>query len=448
MNLKTILAIGSSLGFIVFHLLVDSHYRPNADDFAGMYYASQGLPGLGYASRFYMEWEGPFLSMVVQGLWMRALFIGVPGGLIISCIKIMLLLSSIYMFNGVVKLISGKKDFAGSTLMGAALVTLLYLISSAQDEIWHWVMGTVVYTHPVIALQIGIGLLCRKKFVWAILPFAYIMQSRATYAVLFYGLSFLIVFYAWLKNTNWKKQITAANIFLLACFLIYLLAPGNANRMSPEGFDMAHYIHEYRREVQNILISFNLAKLDRIFIALIAIIPILPNSRFIKDEPLKAWYALPGLAYLLFVFAHGVLFVYATGYAAWNRVFAMHTFLFVVVCAFYAYLCYAKWIPISVKGKLKQYGVPLALAVLMFKLYQPLSDQLQLGQAFSEAYDTRSEEIFNYSGSAADTLFIDAMPSAGVLHYWEFSEDASYWVNDDFRMRYDVEFQVALKPQE
>ena len=146
MNLKTILAIASALGFVLFHLLVDSHYRPNADDFAGMYYASQGLPGLGYASRFYMEWEGPFMSMIVQGLWMRALFVGIQPGIIISCIKIMLLLSSIYMFNGLVQLISGKKDLAGSILM-PSFVTLLYIISSAQDEIWHWVMGTVVYTH-------------------------------------------------------------------------------------------------------------------------------------------------------------------------------------------------------------------------------------------------------------------------------------------------------------
>lgn len=448
MNLKTILAIASALGFVLFHLLVDSHYRPNADDFAGMYYASQGLPGLGYASRFYMEWEGPFMSMIVQGLWMRALFVGIPGGIIISCIKIMLLLSSIYMFNGLVQLISGKKDLAGSILMGASFVTLLYIISSAQDEIWHWVMGTVVYTHPVIALQIGIGLLCRKKFIWAILPFAYIMQSRATYAVLFYGLSFLIVLYAWLKNTNWKKQITVANIFLLLCFLVYLLAPGNANRMSPEGFDMAHYIHEYRREIQNILISFNLAKLDRVFIALLVIIPVLPSSGFVRESKLNMWYLLPGFAYLLFVLAHGILFVYATGYAAWNRVFAMHTFLFVIVCGFYAYTAYTKWAPDSTKNKIMKLGVPLALAFLMFKMYQPLSHQLQLGKSFAEAYDVRSEEIFNFEGTATDTLFIDALPDAGILHYWEFSEDASFWVNDDFRMRYDVEFQVALKPQE
>lgn len=448
MNLKTILAIGSALGFVVFHLLVDSHYRPSADDFAGMYYASQGLPGLGYASRFYMEWEGPFMSMIVQGLWMRALFVGVPGGLIISCIKIMLLLSSTYMFSGVVQLISGKKDLAGSVLIASTFVTLLYIISSAQDEVWHWVMGTVVYTHPVIALQIGIGLLCRKKFLWAILPFAYIMQSRATYAVLFYGLSFLIVVYAWVKNLSWKKQITVANIFLLLCFLIYLLAPGNANRMSPEGFDFAHYIHEYRREVQNILISFNLAKMDRILIALLVIVPVLPVTTMFRDKPLKLWYLLPLLAYLLFVFAHGVLFVYATGYAAWNRVFAMHTFLFVLVCGFYFYVAYTRMVSDSIKEKARHYIVPLALAFLMFKLYQPLANQLQQGKAFSEAYDERSERIFNFEGTESDTLFIQRLPKPGVLHYWEFSEDASYWVNDDFRMRYDVEFQVALKPEE
>ncbi len=448
MNLKTILAIGSALGFVVFHVLVDSHYRPNADDFAGMYYASQGLPGIGYASRFYMEWEGPFLSMIVQGLWMRALYIGVLGGLIISCIKVMLLLSSVYMFGGITQALSGKKNMTDSVLLGSTFVTVLYLISSAQDEIWHWVMGTVVYTHPIIALQIGMGLLCRKKFIWAILPFAYIMQSRATYAVLFYGLTTLLVVYAWSQNTSWKKQITMANVFLLLCFLIYLFAPGNANRMSPEGFDMAHYIHEYQREIKNILISFNLAKLDRVFIGLLVMIPVLPVAAFVREKPLKAWYLLPGVAYLLFVLAHGVLFVYATGYAAWHRVFAMHTFLFFVVCLFYAYIAYNKWVSASIKEMTARFVMPLALAFLVFKLYNPLSQQLKLGKEFSEAYDIRSEKIFAFEGATADTLFIQKLPDSGVLHYWEFSVDASGWINDDFRMRYDIPFQVALKPEE
>ena len=210
------------------------------------------------------------------------------------------------------------------------------------------------------------------------------MQSRATHAVLFYGLSFLIVLYAWLKNTNWKKQITVANIFLLLCFLVYLLAPGNANRMSPEGFDMAHYIHEYRREIQNILISFNLAKFGSgihcssghhsCFTIIRLCSRIEAKYVVLRANP---------FAYLLFVLAHGILFVYATGYAAWNRVFAMHTFLFVIVCGFYAYTAYTKWAPDSTKNKIMKLGVPLALAFLMFKMYQPLSHQLQLGKSFA-----------------------------------------------------------------
>ncbi len=448
MNLKTLLAVCSALAFAVFHLLTDAHYRPNADDFAGMYYASQGLPGIGYASRFYMEWEGPFLSMIVQGLWMRALFLGVPGGLIITTIKILLWLSSVYMFGGIIQLLSGKKDRVSAVILASATVTVLYLISSAQDEIWHWVMGTVVYTHPVIALQLGIGLLCRKKFVLAVLPFVYLMQSRATYAVLFYGLSTLVVIYAWFQNTNWKKQITVANLVLLVSFLVYLLAPGNANRMSPEGFDMAHYIHEYRREIQNILISFNIAKLDRVLIALIAMVPFLPGSPTLTLRLVRWKAVLPALAYLLFVFAHGLLFVYATGYAAWNRVFAMHTFLFFIVCLFYFYLAYNSWMNDIWKGKIQRFVAPVALGFLFFKLYSPVQTQLEAGNAFATAYDKRHNRILDFNGTSTDTLFIEALPEPGVLHYWEFSEDAGHWINDDFRMRYQVDFQIALEPTE
>jgi len=448
MKLKTLLAICSALGFVVFHFLTDFHYRPNADDFAGMFYASQGLPGIGYASRFYMEWEGPFLSMIVQGLWMRALFLGVPGGIIISVIKVIMLISSVYMFNGIIQLFSGKKDLITSVISGAVSTTTLYLISSSQEEIWHWVMGTVVYIHPLVFLQLTIGLLCRRKFALAVFPMAYIMQSRATYAVLFYGLITLLVIYAWAKNTKWKKQATVANLILLIAFLIYLFAPGNANRMSPEGFDMAHYIHEYRKEVRSILMSFNIAKIDRIMIGLIAFVPFIPASGYLKFKTMKYWVVLPGLAYILFVLVHGIIFVYATGYAAWYRVFSMHTFLFFLVCLFYCYVGLNNWLNEELRNKLKRYLAPLAMALLFFKLYFPLGDQLKAGKSFAEAYDDRNTMIFSFQGAPSDTLFISALPKPGVLHYWEFSENAGFWINDDFRMRYDIEYQIALRPAE
>jgi len=445
MNLKPILAVATTIAFVVFHAMTDWSYRPNADDFAGMYFASRGLPGIGYATRFYMEFEGPFLSMIVQGLWMRALYIGVHGGIIISVIKMLLLLSAVYMYDGLIQLLVGKKDRWLALLSGSITAITLYLITSAVDEIWHWVMGTVVYIHPIIFLQIALGLLFRKKFVWAILPLAYLMQSRATYAILLYGLISCVTIYAWVAKTDWRKGITGANMILLACLLIYLFAPGNARRVSTEVFDLSHYLYEYRREIKNVLLSFNLAKMDRMMLGLLAFIPLLPIVDTTRLKASKWLLLIPGIAYLMFVFAHGVLFVYATGYAAWNRVFSVHSFLFFSVVAFYCYMLLG-WL--RSRWKIEK-ALPVvsgvATALLVLKLYTPLTGQLKAGKAFSEAYDQRHTVIMSFNGTEADTLFVKPLPQPGVLHFRDLSEDAGYWVNDDFRMRYDIPFQIALE---
>jgi hypothetical protein len=445
MNVKTILAIGSALGFVVFHLLVDSHYRPNADDFSGMYYASQGLPGIGYAIRFYLEWEGPFMSMIAQGLWMRALYLGVPGGVIISIIKGLMLLSSTYMYGGIIQYLTGKKDLWLALFSGALTTMTLYLITSSPDEIWHWVMGSVVYLHPLVFLQIAVGLLFRKKFMWSIFPLAYIMQSRATYAILLYGFISCITIYAWAVKTDWRKRITMANVLLLACLLIYLLAPGNERRVNTEIFDFTHYLHEYRREIRNILISFNLAKSDRLILGLMAFVPLLPTSGWSRKLSNKWVLLLPGFAYLIFVFSHALLFVYATGYGAWSRVFSLHSFLFMMTGMFYCYLVFDYWVrPRRKLRRMAKTFSGVATVLLILKLYAPIEEELRHGRAFCEAYDHRHDMITSYDGSASDTLYVRPLPESGVLYFTDFSEEATNWINRDFRRIYEIPFQIKL----
>jgi len=447
MTLKQVLAGLSTLAFFIYHLTVDFYYRPNADDFAGMYYASNGLPGLGYAVRFYFEWEGPFLSMIVQGLWMRLLYLGVPGIIILGSIKVMLFVSSVYMTEGVIEWISGKKDWALAVIGGAAITTTMYLISSEQSEIWHWVMGSVVYLHPLLFLQVAIGLLLRGKFYHAILPLAYIMESRATYAVLFFGLITLITIWAWVKNLEWKKRALLMEAILLVSLLIYILAPGNSKRVSQGGFDMEHYLYEYFKEIRNLFLSFNLAKTDRLLMGLMMLVPLLPNLNSQRFQTIKKGIALPGLAYVSFVFAHGVVFVLATGYAAWFRVYSMHTFLFIICALFYAYLGYQFFVKERLHARIIS-TIPIIGFVLMcFSLYKNFPDYITKGKAYSEAYDVRCDKIFSYQGLESDTLRIAKMPDSGVLYYWEFSENPKHWINKDFRTRYDIPFYVALEAE-
>lgn len=448
MKQNNILALSTPVGFLLFHLLVDSHYKPNADDFAGMYYASKGLPGIGYATRFYMEFEGPFLSMLVQGLWMRLLSMGVPGVFILGSIKLMFLLSATYAYNGLFSYLNKKGEWHSSLLCGAVTVTVLYTISSAQDEVWHWVMGSIVYVHPQIAVFLLVGLLLRKRFALSTLPLLYLMQSRATYAVMFLGLYSMITIYFWVAKHSWRKQVTVGNIILLAGFCVYLFAPGNTTRMTTADFDIAHYLHEYKREIRNVFISFNLAKIDRVLIAVVAIVPFLPKTEAIRNKLNTARVLLPAAAYVGFVLIHAVIFVGATGYGAWNRVVSMHSLLFFIVCLYYSYLFYNSVVRQEKHAWLSHYGAPFCVLLLGLKLYSPIFKQLEVGSRFASAYEERSAVVFSFQGSNKDTLFVTPLPSAGLLHYRELSKDAGYWINDDYRMRYDLRFQIALKPNE
>jgi hypothetical protein len=447
MSLKQILAVLSTIGFLAYHLAVDFYYRPNADDFSGMYYASKGFPGLSYAIRFYFEWEGPFLGMIVQGLWMRLLYMGVPGVIILCTIKFMLFASSVYMVEGIIEWVSGKKDWALAVLGGAVITTTMYVISSEQSEIWHWVIGSVAYLHPLLFLQLAIGLLFRGKIYLAILPLAYMMESRATYAVLLFGFITLITIWAWINNLDWKKKALIMDGVLLVFLMIYIFAPGNSKRISQGGFDMEHYIHQYIMEIRNLFLSFNLAKSDRLLMGLMLLVPLAPTLSTEQFQSIKKWIFLPGLAYIAFALAHGVLFVLATGYAAWFRVYAMHTFLFILCALFYGHLAYQMLLDkrLGIWGK---WLLPLiGFVLLTASLYRHFPEYLVKGKAYSEAYDARNEKIFSYEGIGSDTLRIESLPDAGVLYYWEFSEDPNHWINKDFRTRYETEFHVALSAE-
>jgi len=443
-RMQRILGPIAVIAYLLYHALVDISYRPNADDFAGMYYASKGIPGIGYAVRFYFEWEGPFLSMIVQGLWMKLLSIGVSGGLIISIIKAGLLASSMFMFNGVYRLLTGKGDLGGSMLAGAAFCTAMYLASSAQDEVWHWVMGTVVYLHPIIALQIGVGLLLRKRFGFVLIPFIYIMQSRATYAVLFLGLISLVTAVFLIQKKAYRRKMLMANVILLGAFLIYLLAPGNSHRVSNADFGLAHYIYEYSKEIRNVFVSYNLAKLDRVFLGLMAFLPLMVQLNVNKWKLSRTQLILPAIAYLAFVLVHAAVFVAATGYSAWPRVISMHTFIFSLVCGFYLMIL-IKTIKSTISSKQLWTLVSfVSLLALILRLYWPLPHQMELGSQFSRSYDERFEMIFQFKGNENDVLLVEKMPPAGVLHYWEFSNDPEFWINKDFRTRYQLPFRVAV----
>jgi hypothetical protein len=76
------------LAFVFYQYNIDCNYRLSADDFSGVDYAKEGIPGLGYAWKSYWGWEGTFLNKTLQGLSMWFIGLGVPIGIVLGSIKL------------------------------------------------------------------------------------------------------------------------------------------------------------------------------------------------------------------------------------------------------------------------------------------------------------------------------------------------------------------------
>lgn len=437
--LVLLLAFASTVAFFGYHVSLDQHYRLNSDEFACMSYAKDGIPGIGYAWRFYMHREGNFLCMVVQGLCMLALAKGLPSWILLLFIKAILWLAVFWLYKSVFNVLKAPIRYRLNVLATTATVTTLYLISSNKPEIWHWAMGTVVYLPPIIFVLFAATLLLRNQLLLAFIPMAFIMQSRATYAVLFYGVITLFFAYRYYSTRKGGTKYLLIDLALLILLLVYVFAPGNDSRLQHDFFGTSFLLNQFKRDLITVFVSFNIVKMDRLAIGLLAIVPFLPKTNVKIARNLLA---LPGVLYVFFVIGHAALFVVATGFSAWTRVFSMHSFLFLAVSIFYGHYLVDRF---RSSNALREAVGLLGIAMLFATLFWNFRTDLYTAREFSMAYDAEWEAIFTFEGTASDTLYLRPLPDSGVLCYFEFNENPSYWINSDFKKAYGLEFQVALK---
>ena len=433
---------------VCYHVGLDRFYCLSADDFAGIDYASEGIPGLGYAWRFYLGWEGPFLSMVVQGLLMGSVAAGMPPFIGLLIVKLALVLSTVILLRATSTRF--KIEWSWQEIWLAALIfnVCLYLISPEPSQIWHWLIGTV-YLVPLIFLQLGTAALLVNRFWLAIIPFAFVMQSRATYAVLIFGFLWLLAIFNWWKKSENRRQWMFLLIFLLVFLAIYLVAPGNYVRVVEQGIDTSisftFLLTQFRIGLQNLLVSYNIAKMDRVLLGLMAVLPIVGLSASVP-RPKEAWFWLiPVVLYLGFAIAHETLFVYITGYREWTRVLSLHSFLFLSTMFIYGFWSFS-YVPVSWKKNL-QYASIIAIGGLLFQFFNDFGHQLEIGKELKTKYDARMAYILDYRG-VADTFYVQPMNYEGILYFEDFSEDPDNWINKDFVKAYNLDFKVALKKQD
>lgn len=434
-----------TLAFFGYHFFLDRYYCLSADDFAGIAYASKGIPGFGYAWRFYLGWEGPFLGMIIQGLLMWLVAVGMPPFIGLLVIKGALTGSTMVLLSAISQRFGLKWSKQRAWLVAVLFNICLYLISPDKSEIWHWLIGTVVYLVPLIFLQLGTAALLKNKFWWAIAALAFVMQSRATYAVLGFGFIVLLTMLFWWKKAENRKQWLLLSAFLLLFLALYLIAPGNYVRLKEHGNAFPFLITQFKIGLQNLFVSYNIAKMDRVLLALLAVLPWVGFQGNIP-RPKQVWqWGTPAVLYVGFAIAHEALFVYITGWREWTRVLSLHSFLFLSMVVVYGFWVFS-FVSVSWK-KYMQAASLIGVVGLFFHLFIGFGNELQMGKEFKTSYDARMISILEHK-SIGDTLYIEPINYNGILYFEDFSEDPNHWINKDFAKAYKLDFKVALKQQD
>lgn len=443
-TLDRLVAILGGCAFVLYHVLIDQHYRLSADDFSGWGFAQQGIPGFGYAYHYYLTWEGPFLSMLIQGLSMWAVALGIQPVLILLATKMALVGAFCYLLIGLTHKWNGSPGYAKIWTIALSLTITLYVISPAPDETWHWLIG-ISYLYPIIFLLIGAGMLIRGKILLAAFPLVFVVHSNATFSTILFG-AFLLVAIAGSKAIPKTRNQWAVLMAILLVFLVvYLVAPGNYVRLSHSYTVGPDPVYQFVKGLQNLIVSYNAAKMDRVLLCCMTISPLafgLPQAL----KPHKAWHwTIPLAAYASFILIHESLFVFITGHYEWPRVLTLHSFLFLIMV-----LIYCVWFCslLDIKpSRMVSWLFYLGLGGSVAMMYIDLGQELRAAEDMAMKYDVRNSEIFSYNGTASDTLWLDPITYHGKLYFVDFSSDPDNWMNKDFRIAHQLNFKLAVKPE-
>jgi len=326
------------LAFVIFQYSIDCNYRLSADDFSGVDYAKDGIPGLGYAWKSYWGWEGTFLNKVLQGLSMWFIGLGVPIGIVLGSIKLAIAGSNYVLLGALNKKFNLDWSKSDRLLAASVFIITLYLISPDQSELWHWAIGTSSsYMFSLSFLQLAAALILSDRVLWALIPLSFVAQSRATYAPLVFGLLFIISVWTCKRGDKKCKQWALLSVGFLIFMALYFIAPGNYVRLGSPSYEFDQWLYEYWKGVRNLFVTYNLSKVDTILLSLLVIIPAVLD-REAGLQPIKKWvYAIPLILYGIFGIGHELLFVTLTGYCEWTRVLSLHVFLFYSMVLIYGF---------------------------------------------------------------------------------------------------------------
>lgn len=249
-NIITVL-IAIAILVVILPTVISSAYSVYvADDFSAGGMIKDGYTGLKYVKYYYNNWQGTYTGMFLVA-WLSPI---VHGGL--QELRILSILVSIltyfsfgFLINAVANHMLKIKSFA----VRLSIVFLsIYMLSAfmCYNEIFYWFTGMAVYTIPMIALMLGLGLYIDDKGnksipKLVIISILGIVSGGGALAIPGFGCYFLLVliFFDFIK----AKKINIPNVIVFAIWVISALintaAPGNFARHDVVDSTGVHPLH-------------------------------------------------------------------------------------------------------------------------------------------------------------------------------------------------------------
>ncbi len=221
-----------------------------ADDFSAGGMINSGYTGLKYVKFYYNSWQGTYSGLFLIAWLAPVVHGGLPELRILAIIISMLTFFSFgYLINAILKNILHIKNSLARLSIAFCSIYMLTAFMSYY-EIFYWFTGMAVYTIPMIALMLGLGLfisnLENKRIVKLIaISILGIISSGGALAIPGFGcyLLFVLIILDFIKN----KKINIPSIIVFAIWvisaLINAIAPGNFARHSVVDSTGVHPLH-------------------------------------------------------------------------------------------------------------------------------------------------------------------------------------------------------------
>lgn len=458
---KLLLFLSSTavFSFWIMYGVISYYNRFASDDFSMISLANhKGV--LGGTIWFYFHWTGGFFGTLFQTLtlyliqWHKSLLFYNLFLLLLISSALYFALSEIFTYNKI------QISRWVVLLVSQLLIHLLFFSGFSISENWFWVVGSTAYIYPICIVLISIG--CYFKYLNTG-RFTFMFSSLIT--LLFFGSYpvnyvslYLFICSVWILLKYYQsKKIHTSSIFyltfLLIGFAINVVAPGNYVRKSAVTANLEHHYTFWEQMIGMKMPIYVLQKIITPYNLILVIcfgLPII-SLMFFRNEN---WLKLEKkTAIKIFAICFGIMTIAILSNLAINY-----------IALGWGLGSYRSMMPISIFFILTSLAVIsvlalytnslnfikttscLALILCIYRSTSILIKQHETVKHYASKHDERISIILEAKKSfTGNILYLDSLPSSGILLSAEIGKDTSNYVNVDMKSCFDLPFTIAVK---